>query len=399
MKRRGLVVLALALIFASVAVFLARSWVQDQVGLAADAGQSAVPLTTVVVAGTRLDFGNTIRREHLRVVDWPVSSVPPDTFTTIEEILDAKDDQEGTGSQERVVLLRIEQNEPIYRSKVSGFGGRASLSTKIDDEMRALTIRVNDVLGVAGFVLPGDRVDILLTRSVNGNSRSNKKNLINTVLLEEVKVLGIDQEAGNDKDKPTVVKAVTLEVTSKQAQKLTLAAQVGTLTLALRGTTTVDSAKGRTINVSDLYIGESNATVPEPVAVVEPPKPVKPAKPAAHSTPVAAAPPPPKPTPKPDKFTTVNILRGLDSSKTKVLAETAGEQQFGQTTSIPIVPSMTPSPSQAPAVGVSPEAVPTPNGSVIDLLRNTPFSGIGEGNPILAPGTIAPAVSPEDPGV
>ena len=129
-------------------------------------------------------------------------SVPPGSFASVEEVL-------GTDGKRRVALRAIEINEPMLKTKISGFGGRASLSTILAPEMRASTIRVNDINGVAGFVLPGDHVDIMLTRSAGGS----EANLLTDILLQNVKVLAIDQDANEDRAQPAVVKAVTLEVT------------------------------------------------------------------------------------------------------------------------------------------------------------------------------------------
>lgn len=124
---------------------------------------------------------------------------------------------------------------------------RASLSSMIGGERRAITIRVNDVLGVGGFVLPGDRVDVLLTRSAANEIPATD------ILLQNVKVLGIDQEASDKKEAPMVARAVTLEVSAEEAQRITLGTQVGTLSLALRNLAdTAESARPRTIGLNDL---------------------------------------------------------------------------------------------------------------------------------------------------
>ena len=117
----------------------------------------------------------------------------------------------------RVVLASIEANEPVLASKITGPGQRATLSAVIGAGMRAVTIRVNDVEGVAGFVLPGDHVDVLLTRLPDKRSGDTD------VVLQNVKVLAVDQLADDSSEKPAVVKAVTLEVDTVSAQKLSLA--------------------------------------------------------------------------------------------------------------------------------------------------------------------------------
>jgi pilus assembly protein CpaB len=176
------------------------------------------------------------------------------------------------------VLTPIGVNEPVLTSKITGPGQRATLSAVLTEGMKAISIRVNDVRGVAGFVLPGDRVDILLTRNVR-NVQGGDEAFVD-VLLQSVKVLAIDQVADESKENPTVVKAVTLEVTTKDAQKLTLAAGIGDLSLALREVASDKGEDTGRITTADLVA--QGATVvervepaidPEPVAVVVPEPP------------------------------------------------------------------------------------------------------------------------------
>ena len=279
MKTRAYVMLGLALLLAVASVFLARSWIQDRMQpVAAIQDKPQVETTQVVVAASKLQFGNKIRREHLRVVDWPAAAVPEGSFKSIDDILGKKEAaKKGTGKAAaggkeqnreippRVALRTIEVNEPILKGKITGFGGRASLSTLIAPGMRATTIRVNDITGVAGFVLPGDRVDILLTRDPagGGGRRQRGKNLQTDVFLQNMKVLAIAQDANEDRNKPAVVKAVTLEVTPIQAQKLTLAQKLGSLSLALRHVNTVNAITPQSIKARDLRVGEANLA-PDP---------------------------------------------------------------------------------------------------------------------------------------
>lgn len=237
MRTRPVVTLTLAVGLAGASVFMLKGWINAQLnGTPAKAAHSTV---SVVIARTQLPFGTRIREENLTVAAWPAESVPPGSFTKVEELL-------GKG-QDRVVLRSMEPSEPVLASKVSGLGGRATLSTVVGVDHRAVTIRVNDVLGVAGFVLPGDRVDVLLTRK-----DGNRDDPATDVLLQNVRVLGIDQDASDRKDKPTVARAVTLEVSTDQAQMLTLGTQVGVLSLALRNQSDGDVEKVRTIGVADL---------------------------------------------------------------------------------------------------------------------------------------------------
>lgn len=215
MRTRAFLLLGLAAVLAVFAVFLARNWLEDRARPATVVQEQKIPLTTVVVARTQLVYGNRIGREHLREVDWPVDSVPQGAFKTIDELISLEED--------RVVLRTIEPGEPILPSKVTGFGERATLSAIVDKNMRAVTIRVDDVAGVAGFLVPGDKVDVMVTREEEDGD------LLTDILLQNVKVLGVDQRATEEQDRPAVAKAVTLEVTPVQAQKLTLAQRVGQL--------------------------------------------------------------------------------------------------------------------------------------------------------------------------
>jgi pilus assembly protein CpaB len=233
--------LGLALLLGVAAVVLARSWLAQQQAGSVVVKEEKIPLTTVVVANATLLFGNRIEREQIKMVDWPASSVPEGVFHTVDELL--------AGNDPKVVLRRIDIGEPIMAAKLTGSGQRATLSALVTGELRAVTIRVNDVVGVAGFVLPGDRVDILLTREMDPGSA---KSAATDILLQNVKVLGIDQEADDRQDKPQVAKAVTVEVTPEQAQKLVLGQQVGTLNLLLRKNDDVAESSHAAVAIKDL---------------------------------------------------------------------------------------------------------------------------------------------------
>ena len=144
------------------------------------------------------------------------------------------------------MLSPIEANEPILGWKVTGPGQRATLSAMLRDGLKAVTIRVNDVEGVAGFVLPGDYVDVALTR------QNEKTAATSDVILQSVRVLAIDQTADERTDKPAVAKAVTLEVDTVGAQKVSLAASIGTMSLILRKAGEANAEFTRRISATDL---------------------------------------------------------------------------------------------------------------------------------------------------
>ena len=155
----------------------------------------------------------------LQEVPWPSNGLPSGAYAKIQDIV--------SGGR-RVVLAAIEANEPVLALKITGPGQRATLSALVKPGMKAVTIRVNDVEGVGGFVLPGDHVDIVLTRQVE------KGNATTQVVLQNTRVLAVDQTADERAAKATVAKSVTLEVDTVDAQKLWLASSVGSLSLLLR---------------------------------------------------------------------------------------------------------------------------------------------------------------------
>lgn len=245
MRGNTIIMIILAAVFGVVAVALANMWLADQRNAMA-ATTTEAPKDTIVVAAMPIKFGDTLSSEKLREIAWPAGVLPEGSFRTAAELLDPE-------KGNRQALQAIGVNEPILAPKITGPGQRATLSAVLDEGMRAVSIRVNDVLGVAGFVFPGDRVDILLTRNVEGQSYVD-------VLLQSVKVLAVDQIADETKENPTVVKAVTLEVDTKDAQKLTLAAGAGQLSLALRQAASGEGEATQRITLSDLS-GETPADV------------------------------------------------------------------------------------------------------------------------------------------
>jgi pilus assembly protein CpaB len=250
--------IGIAIVFGLAGVLIAQKWLDRQSSRMREAQVVPKPVSTatIVVVASPLRFGTELSPQHLREVPWPEGAIPKGAFASVKEILD------GT---KRAALVAMEENEPVLKSKITGPGQRASLAAVIDPGMKALTVRVNDVNGVAGFVLPGERVDVLLTRQDKEDSWAD-------VLLQNVKVLAADQSADERSDKPSVVKAVTLEVSTAQAQRLTLASTVGTLSLTLRPAGMAEVEATRRISLSDL--AHDVATGPVPPAETETAAPV-----------------------------------------------------------------------------------------------------------------------------
>jgi pilus assembly protein CpaB len=241
--------IAVAAVFGLLAVFVARAWLSSQAdarlrSLEANRGKP-VATQTLVVANRPLRFGMEVSPEVVREVPWPEDALPPGAFRSIQEL---------TGKGKRVVLTAIEANEPVLSLKITGPGQRATLSALVGPGMKAVTIRVNDVDGVGGFALPGDHVDVILTRQDKETGGTH-------VLLQNVRVLAVDQIADERAANPVTPKSVTLEVDTVSAQKLGLAASVGTLSLVLRKAGETASSKTARVTLRDLMgevLGDAN---------------------------------------------------------------------------------------------------------------------------------------------
>ena len=202
----------------------------------------------MVIASKPMRYGKALSANLLSEVEWPENAVPEGSFTKISDLL--------KGNGKRVVLSHIARNEPVLRTKISGPGQRASLSAMLKPHTKAVTIRVNDVNGVGGFVLPGDRVDILLTRDETKTNDKDQTATFNHVLLQNIHVLAVDQMADDRQDKPLIAKTVTVEVDMTSAQKLALASSVGNLSLLLRQAGSGHHQNIQKISVSDLMKSE-----------------------------------------------------------------------------------------------------------------------------------------------
>ncbi|KRD67023.1 Flp pilus assembly protein CpaB [Ensifer sp. Root278] len=244
MRSSTIISLVIALVLAVAAVFATRTYLADERARLAANGGVKQSEKTLVVASKSMRFGDRVRPENLKTIPWPSEERPEGSFQAIEAVL-------GDKEEPRYAMEAIDPGEPVLSSKITGAGERATLSAALDQGMKAVSIRVNDVLGVAGFVRPSDRVDVLLTRVIR-NPRSGNEQTSVDVLLQGVKVLAVDQTADERKDEPSVVKTVTFEVTTDEAQRLTLGANIGTLSLALRNIASASVEQTRPVTVADL---------------------------------------------------------------------------------------------------------------------------------------------------
>lgn len=218
----------------------------------------AMAMTTIVVATRDLAYGEDLAPNALREAPWPKAYVPAGAFETLDDIFSAAEDPS--------VLRAIVANEPVLATKVAGFGDAETLSRRIDLDKRAFTIRINDVSGVAGFLFPGDRVDVMLTRQIG----ADETNLATDIILQNIIILGIDQETTDTRNMPAVARTATVEVDPEQSQKLALAQQIGTLSLALRPVQSAEQVTSRRVSAADLGgpVGIETEAAPAPEITV-----------------------------------------------------------------------------------------------------------------------------------
>ncbi|CDX24577.1 conserved hypothetical protein [Mesorhizobium plurifarium] len=247
--------IGIAAVFGAISIFAADFWVKSQAKaqpevkvVSVAAPQPKVEFKTIVVAQAPLRYGMELARPQLAEIPWPQDSLPQGAFPTIDKLL-------ADGS--RVVLSPIEVNEPVLLTKLSGPNGRATLSNLLSPGMRAVTIRTDEIAGVGGFVTPGDRVDVVLTRDA-GDIQEVSKNaqgaagstVTSEIVVSDAKVLSVGQGADERKTEPQVANSVTIEVTNEGAQKVALARTVGTLSLSLRSAADASTSNGGLTTIS-----------------------------------------------------------------------------------------------------------------------------------------------------
>ncbi|PAJ78879.1 Flp pilus assembly protein CpaB [Burkholderia ubonensis] len=208
---RAITMLIIAMVAGLAAVAFASRWLVQT---------STSAVTQVAVAATDLNLGEPIGPAQIRTVSWPTGSVPPGTFADTKSL-------EG-----RVVRTSLARGEPVLEAKLAPIGTKGGLSAVIGAGNRAITVRVNDVVGVAGFALPGNYVDVIVNTQEPG--KTDNQQSISKIVLEHILVLAVAQQVSRDDTQPKVVNAVTLEVSPEQAEKLDVARSVGTLSLVLR---------------------------------------------------------------------------------------------------------------------------------------------------------------------
>ena len=272
---RSLLIIGVALFLALAAVVVAAKWMSEQ---------GAASGTRVVIAAVDITQGTRLTKDHLQLIEWPAGAVPAGAITDLKQL------------ENRVTRTDIGRGEAVLETRLAPPGTTGGLSAVVSAGKRAMTVRVNDVVGVAGFALPGNYVDILVNLQQTSADNGGRDQSISKIVLERILVLAVAQESNRDETKPKVVNAVTLELTPDQVEKLDLARSIGTLSLVLRNQVDPQPANtGGATRESVLGLPPAKAPAPAPVATVAPPRPA----------PVA------RPQPAPEG---VMVIRGLDAA-------------------------------------------------------------------------------------
>jgi pilus assembly protein CpaB len=293
-RSRMLVLGALAFVVAIVVTVFTYRALRDRL-------QPPDDMVQIVVASDNVALGARLVEADLRLAPWPRAVALQGSFQKVSDVV-------GRG-----VVVPMIPNEPVLDSKLAPTGGGAGLMAAIPNGMRAVGVKVNDVIGVAGFVVPGSRVDVVLSGSPNKDNELE----MSKVILENVQVLAAGQNVTSDANgKPQSVQVVTLLVTSEESQKLALASVDGKIQLALRNPLDLARVNPDAIRRESLYGTSSAPTPPSPLKPVVARNPAPKATPP--SAPVASAAPPAPVTPPPAKLE-LQLIQG--SKKESVVFE------------------------------------------------------------------------------
>jgi pilus assembly protein CpaB len=245
-NRRGLIFLGLAVLMGLTAAWITSEFSPNSAG----ANIVSVKMTSVVIVRSDVPVASSLTNTQLEMVDWPTEHVPVGALTSYESVVN------------RIVRRPLAQGEPVFETALYPIGSAGGLGAVIAKEHRAVSVKVDNVIGVAGFVVPGSRVDVMATIR-----RVDLKRALpfSKVILQDVRVLAVDQKLEEVKSgEPELVNVVTLEVSPRQAEHLIYAAHEGRLQLALRSPGDDAKVATRSIGVADvLGDNRSGATLPK----------------------------------------------------------------------------------------------------------------------------------------
>ena len=216
-KYSTFIALGMAVVCGALAVWLTSQWLNAQAAEGQLSNREAVPMASIVIAAQDLEIGTLLSTDNLTLTEWPKSNVPKGAFEQIEAVAG------------RVAVTRLSAGEPLQAAELADAGSGAGLVALIPPGRRAMSIKVDEVSGVAGFILPNTYVDV-----ISVNSKSNRETREAKTILKKIKVLAIAQETTTDKGKAKIVKSVTLELLPKEAETLALHSILGSIHLILR---------------------------------------------------------------------------------------------------------------------------------------------------------------------
>lgn len=238
MRLQSLLVTMVGMALAGASIYASRELLQVQPATAS-IDQSQPKLVSVVVAGQDIPFGTPILARKLTTIQWPVDAVPPGTYSDFSKLVPQN------GDEPRRAKRAMAQGELVLAGKVSDFGEKVTIVQTLGKNTRAMAIKVNAQTAVGGFVTPGDKVDVLMTQGSGVRLRA-------ITILQNIRIIGVDQQADILNDATNIAKTVTVEVSPEQGQKLALAQKAGTLSLSLRTLDDVVDAPLDSIRLSDI---------------------------------------------------------------------------------------------------------------------------------------------------
>ncbi|WP_170786951.1 Flp pilus assembly protein CpaB [Ruegeria lacuscaerulensis] len=231
-------------------------WTQDQLERNQAAAVDA-SIVRVVAVSEDIPFGSPIESHKLTTIEWPAEAVPVGVFTNYNDVLPT------AGGEPRRAKRALAQGEILLASKVSEFGEKVTIVQTLGEGNRAMAINVNAQTGVGGFVTPGDYIDIVLTRGRDEELRA-------ITILQNIRIIGVDQQADEEIDRPGIARTVTVEVTPEQSQRLALAQKAGQLSLSLRSLDETENKPLEAVRLSDILLEKSPVEdgTPQPVVKV-----------------------------------------------------------------------------------------------------------------------------------
>jgi len=244
-KKRAYMMISLSVLMGVTAAWMARNLIQ------AAMNEPETEMASVVAADLAIPFGTKVASRHLKLLEMPAEYVPPGSFRSIDEVVD------------RVTVQPIVAGEILMQARFVDYDDGSTLAALVSKNMRAVTVRVDDVIGVAGFLLPGNSVDVLASR------REQDRRASAETILRDIKVLAVDQTAATENNEPVIVRAVTLEVSPEQAEVLVKAREEGSIQLTLRNP--LDDEEMVAEEIPEVETAPAEPVAPAPRRVSAPP--------------------------------------------------------------------------------------------------------------------------------